>query len=99
VIERRAAPRFRTAWTTGLGDLPALGGRFWTDEGHGEEDAITLHAFHWEGPAPDQATFEALMREAVREDRHLDRPPAVRPESERRLFAFPGWRFLLRHRA
>ena len=67
VIEHRAAPLFRALWTTGLADLPALGGLFWTDEGHGEEDAITLHAFRWEGPAPDQATFEALMHEAVRE--------------------------------
>jgi hypothetical protein len=65
VIERRAPPRFRAAWTTGLEDLTALEGLFWTDEGHGEEDAITLHGFRFEGPPPDQAAFEALLREAV----------------------------------
>ncbi len=40
---------------------------FWCDDGHGEDDAITLYAFRWEGPTSDQAAFEALMREAVAE--------------------------------
>jgi hypothetical protein len=65
VIEHRAAPRFRALWTTGLEDITAIKGLFWSDEGHGEEDAITLHHFRFEGAAPDQAAFEALMREAV----------------------------------
>jgi hypothetical protein len=65
VVEHRAGPRFRALWTTGLEGLADLGGLFWTDEGHGEEDAITLHGFRWEGPVPDQGAFEALMREAA----------------------------------
>lgn len=66
VIEHRAAPRFRALWSTGLEDLTGLEGLFWTEEGHDEADAITLHHFRFEGSPPDQATFEALMREAVR---------------------------------
>jgi hypothetical protein len=68
VIEHRAAPRFRALWTTGLEDLAALSGPCWTDEGQGEEDAITLHALRWTDPAdplPGQFAFEALMRAAV----------------------------------
>ncbi len=37
------------------------------DDGHGEDDAIALYAFRWGGITPDQAAFEALMREAVAE--------------------------------
>lgn len=65
IIERRSAPRWRALWTTGLEDLTALHGLFWTDEGHGEEDTITLHDFRFEGAPPDQAAFETLMREAA----------------------------------
>ncbi len=67
VIEHRSAPGFQALWTSGLDDLAGLSGPCWSDEGHGEADAITLHGFRWEGPTPDQATFEALMREAVTE--------------------------------
>ena len=65
VVEHRPAPRFRALWTTGLEDLADLPGPCWTDEGHGEEDAITLHAFRWHDPVPDQEGFEGLMRAAV----------------------------------
>jgi hypothetical protein len=64
-IEHRAAPRFRALWSTGLEDLGGVEGLCWSEEAAGEEDAISLHAFRWDDPAPDQAAFEALMRAAV----------------------------------
>jgi len=67
VVEHRATPRFRALWTTGLEDLAALEGACWTGEGHGEANALTLYALRWANPAPDQAAFEALIREAVLE--------------------------------
>ena len=67
VIERRTAPRFRALWTSGLDDLAGLEGLFWTDEGCGEDDALTLHGFRWEDAPPAQDRFEALMREAAAE--------------------------------
>jgi hypothetical protein len=67
MIAHRAAPRFRALWTTGLAGLDRLDGLFWTDEGQGEDDAITLHSFLWDDPPPDQDAFEALMRTAAAE--------------------------------
>ncbi len=65
VIEHWASPRFRALWSTGLEDLAGFSGPCWTDEGHGEDDALTLHAFRWHDPVPDQGEFEILMREAL----------------------------------
>jgi len=65
MIAHREAPRFRAWWITGLAGLDRLEGLFWTDEGQGEEDAITLYGFAWDDPAPDQEAFEALMRAAA----------------------------------
>ena len=61
-IRHKDRPRFSARWTTG--ELPhglhQLAGPVWTDE------------FQWTDPPPDQAGFEQLMREAVREiDRHI----------------------------
>jgi hypothetical protein len=64
-LEHRSVPRFRALWTTGLDDLADLDGPCWSDEGHGESDAISLYAFRWDDPVPDQKAFEALMREAA----------------------------------
>ena len=64
-LEHRSGPRFRALWTTGLDDLADLDGPCWSDEGHGERDAISLYAFRWDDPVPDQKAFEALMREAA----------------------------------
>ncbi|NCC23558.1 MAG: hypothetical protein EOM26_14110 [Alphaproteobacteria bacterium] len=64
-IERLAAPRFRARWRTGLDDLDGFNGLFWTDEGAGEEDTITLHDIEWVDARPGQALFEALMRMAA----------------------------------
>lgn len=65
VIEHRGTPRFQALWTTGLAGIVALDGLVWTDEGHGEADAITLYGFRWDAPMPPQDAFEALMCEAV----------------------------------
>jgi hypothetical protein len=47
-----------------LGQKP----RCWSDSGSGSgEDAIHVYGFVWSRGAPDQAAFEALMREAARE--------------------------------
>jgi hypothetical protein len=41
-------------------------GPVWSDPGSGGgEDTIHLYGFAWSRGAPDQETFEALMREAV----------------------------------
>ena len=64
-LEHGTAPRFRALWTTGLDDLADLSGPCWSEEGHGESDAISLYAFRWDDPVPDQKEFEALMCEAA----------------------------------
>jgi hypothetical protein len=69
-IVRTALPRFRARWITGddLEEIAALPGPCWSDSGSGSgEDAIHVYGFVWSRGAPDQAAFEALMREAARE--------------------------------
>jgi hypothetical protein len=65
IIAHRSAPRFSARWSSGFEDLADLDGLVWTDEGHGADDALVLHDFHFESAPPDQATFETLMQAAV----------------------------------
>ncbi len=65
LIERRAEPRLRAQWCTGFEDLAVVEGLCWTVAGANEADTITLHAIRFADAPPDQAAFEALMREAV----------------------------------
>jgi hypothetical protein len=69
-IARTTSPRFSAQWRTGddVEEMAALPGPCWSDAGSGSgEDAIHVYGFVWSGGAPDQAAFEALMREAARE--------------------------------
>ena len=61
------APRFTARWTTGEfpSDQVREGAFFWTDEASGVEDAIHLHDFVWDDPAPARSAFDRLMGEAV----------------------------------
>ena len=67
MIEHLAVPRFAARWATGEFPLDQArdGAFFWTDEGSGAEDAIHLHGFAWDDPAPERRVFERLMKEAV----------------------------------
>ena len=68
-IVHTALPRFRARWITGDDDehIAALAGPVWSDPGSGSgEDDIHLYAFEWSSGVPDQESFEALMRDAVR---------------------------------
>jgi hypothetical protein len=67
-VRREAPPRFSARWTSGddPGELAAIQGPVWSDEGSGE-DAIHLYGFAWRDAAPPQAEFQRLMAEAVRE--------------------------------
>lgn len=64
-IRHHAAPRFAARWTSGADELAAIDGPCWTTEGSGDEDALHIFGFIWTDPAPDQAGFERLMRQAV----------------------------------
>ena len=69
-IVRTALPRFSACWITGEDDedIAALEGPVWSDSGSGSGgDTIHVYGFAWVQGAPDQGTFETLMREAVRE--------------------------------
>lgn len=65
VVQHRAFPRFTARWSSGEADWSAIDGLFWQDEAGGEDDLI-LYDFRWQDASPDQAAFEALMRQAAR---------------------------------
>ncbi len=65
-ITYRDTPCFVARWQTGQDGLETIAGAFWHDEASGsEEDTIVLFGFEWETAPPDQAAFEALMKQAV----------------------------------
>lgn len=65
-ITHLAAPRFTARWTTGAFPIDQVreGAFFWTDEGHGLEDAIHFYAFEWTDP-PDGVDIKLFMDDAV----------------------------------
>ncbi len=64
-ITHLAAPRFTAQWTSGAAELAGIDGPCWTAEGGDEDDALHIFGFSWTDPAPDQAGFERLMRQAA----------------------------------
>lgn len=66
-IKHETSPRFTARWTSGAFPIDQVrdGAFFWTDEGGGPEDSIHLYDFAWRDPAPTDAPFNQLMREAI----------------------------------
>lgn len=64
-ITHLAAPRLTARWTTGVFPIDQVreGDFFWTDEGHGLDDAIHFYAFEWIDPSGDM-DIEQLMQQA-----------------------------------
>jgi hypothetical protein len=66
VVRHLTPPRFTARWTSGDADLTGIDGPGWGDPGSGDgEDGLHLHGFRWIDSAPDEETFERLMRAAV----------------------------------
>ncbi len=64
-IENRSDPGFIAKWMSGDEALSILDAPCWSSEGETEVDSIHLYSFAWTQAAPDQETFDCLMREAV----------------------------------
>jgi hypothetical protein len=65
-VIHQVAPCFTAIWTSGEADLTAIPAPFWQDEGSGSgDDSLILHSFQWQNTAPDQATFDGLMKQAA----------------------------------
>ena len=64
-VSHTAAPRFMALWTSGADELADIDGPCWISESSGDDDALHIFGFIWTDPAPEQAGFDRLMRQAA----------------------------------